>query len=50
MSPEEKKKYVRGLACFLCNVSIKYEKSGHGRQILEGMIKYFTKYKFKGEE
>lgn len=49
MSPEEKKKYSRGLLCFLCNTMIKFEKTGIGRKQLEGMIRYFDKYPFKGE-
>lgn len=53
MPPEEKKKYVRGLCCFLCNVSFKgFEKTKDGsknRQRLEGTYKYFKKYSLKGE-
>jgi hypothetical protein len=49
LEPEEKIKYVRGLLCFLCNTSIKFERSGMGRRMAEGMNRYFHKYKFKGE-
>ncbi len=49
MKSEEKKKYVRGLLCFLCNTAIKFEKSGMGRKQLEGMVEYFNEYRFKGE-
>ena len=49
MSQEDKRKYVRGGLCFLCNTAIKFEKSGKGRQMLEGMVDYFNKYSFKGE-
>ncbi len=53
MPPEEKKKYVRGLLCFMCNTSIKcVEKTINGernRQQLEGMVKYFIDFKLKGE-
>lgn len=53
MPLEEKKQYVRGLVCFLCNTSFKsVEKTIDGkrnRQMLEGMVSYFNKYKLKGE-
>lgn len=49
MEPEEKIKYVRGLLCFLCNTSIKFERSGMGRIMTDGMNQYFQKHKFKGE-
>ncbi len=53
MSPEEKKKYVRGTCCFLCNTSFKsFEKTKDGkrnRQMLEGTVKYFQKWPLKGE-
>jgi hypothetical protein len=53
MPPEEKKKYVRGIACFMCNTGFKsFEKTKDGernRQSLEGTYRYFTKYKLKGE-
>lgn len=53
MVPEEKKKYVRGLCCFLCNTSFKgFEKTTSGlknRNRLNGTLEYFTKYKLKGE-
>lgn len=54
MLPEEKRKYVRGLCCFLCNVSFKgFEKTASGeknRQRLEGTYEYFKKYRLKGEK
>lgn len=53
MSPEEKKKYVRGLVCFMCNTSFKsFEKTVDGkrnRQMLEGTYEYFQKFHLKGE-
>lgn len=51
--PEEKKKYVRGLLCFMCNTALKcVEKTSDGtrnRKMLDGMVEYFLKYKIKGE-
>lgn len=53
MSLEEKKKYVRGIACFMCNTGFKsFEKTVDGvrnRQALNGTFEYFKKYKLKGE-
>lgn len=53
MPPAEKKKYVRGIACFMCNTGFKsFEKTVDGarnRRSLEGTYKYFQKYKLKGE-
>ncbi len=53
MSAEDKRKYVRGIACFLCNTGFKsFEKTVSGernRKSLEGTYRYFTKYKLKGE-
>lgn len=53
MGPEEKKTYVRGLLCFLCNTGLKgFEKTADGkknRQRLEGTYKYFQGFKLKGE-
>jgi hypothetical protein len=49
MLPEEKRKYIRGLCCFLCNVAIKFERSGKGRQILNGMVEYFEIHCMKNE-
>ena len=53
MSAEEKRKYVRGALCFLCNTGIKgFDKTKDGtknRIRLEGTYKYFLKYKLKGE-
>lgn len=53
MLPEEKRKYVRGICCFMCNTSFKaFEKTKDGarnRQMLIGTYEYFTQYKLKGE-
>lgn len=53
MVPEEKRKYVRGILCFMCNTGIKcVEKTVDGkrnRKQLMGMIKYFSNHKLKGE-
>lgn len=53
LSPEAKRKYVRGVACFLCNTGFRvFERTKDGkrnRQMLEGTIKYFSKYPLKGE-
>lgn len=50
---EKKKKYVRGLLCFLCNTAIRvYERTGNGkrnREMLEGTLEYFKTYSIKGE-
>jgi hypothetical protein len=54
MVPEEKKKHVRGLLCFLCNTGLKnLEKTNNGalnRQRLNGTYAYFQKFRLKGEE
>lgn len=53
MSPEEKRKYIRGICCFLCNTGFKgFEKLVDGkmnRARLEGTYLYFKKYPLKGE-
>jgi hypothetical protein len=53
MKPEEKRKYLRGIACFMCNTGFKgFEKTIDGnrnRLSLEGTYKYFQTYKLKGE-
>ncbi len=51
MSREDKKKYVRGLLCWQCNVMIgKLEKRISGNRMrLEGTVEYFSKYAMKGE-
>lgn len=53
MSPEEKKKYVRGIVCFYCNTGFKgFERTKYGernRKQLEGTYKYFLDFKLKGE-
>lgn len=53
MKPMDKKKYVRGLLCYMCNTGLKgFEKTVDGkrnRQSLEGTYKYFQEFKLKGE-
>ena len=53
MEPSEKKKYIRGALCYLCNTGLKgMEKTSDGkknRQRLEGTYQYFLKYRLKGE-
>lgn len=53
MKPENKKKYVRGILCFMCNVAVgKFERTNNGalnRKRVEGLIRYFKKFKLKGE-
>lgn len=53
MKPEEKKRFVRGILCFMCNVSLKaFEKTKDGkrnRQQLEGTYEYFRVFPLKGE-
>lgn len=53
MSPENKRKYVRGIVCFMCNTGFKaFEKTIDGprnRRSLEGTYKYFKLYPLKGE-
>lgn len=53
MKPEEKKKYVRGILCFMCNTSIKgFDRTISGdknRARLEGAHRYFQQYALKGE-
>lgn len=53
MEAEEKKQYVRGLLCYMCNTGLKsFEKTVDGRrnrQSLEGTYAYFIRYKLKGE-
>lgn len=53
MSPEEKRKYLRGALCFMCNTALKgFEKTNNGhrnRQQLEGTYNYFTNFALKGE-
>ena len=52
-TPKEKRQYVRGLVCFMCNVGFKaFEKTSDGkrnRQALNGTLEYFSKYPLKGE-
>lgn len=53
MPSEEKRKYIRGICCFMCNTGFKsFEKTVDGkrnREQLEGTYKYFKKFKLKGE-
>jgi hypothetical protein len=53
MLPEEKKKYLRGIVCFMHNTGFKsFEKTIDGvrnRASLTGTYKYFLEYKLKGE-
>lgn len=54
MLPSEKRKYVRGLLCFMCNTALKgFEKTCDGKRNrlqLDGTYKYFQKYCLKGEK
>ena len=53
MRPEDKKKYIRGLLCYMCNTGLKgFDKTKDGkknRQRLEGTYKYFRTFALKGE-
>jgi len=50
MLPEQKKKYVRGLICFLCNTSFgRIERRKDPRDLLNRINKYFSQYPIKGE-
>lgn len=53
MKPDEKKKYLRGIVCFLHNTGFKsFEKTTDGkrnRDSLNGTYEYFLKYRLKGE-
>lgn len=51
LSLEEKKKYVRGILCFVCNTTIgKLERRKSGcRELLEGIRNYFLFYPIKGD-
>lgn len=53
MTPIERKKYVRGLLCFLCNTLVgKLERTNNveiNRLRMFNVQKYFTRYKMKGE-
>lgn len=53
MTPMQKKKYVRGLLCYMCNTGLKcVEKTANGkrnRQQLVGMVEYFNEFPLKGE-
>lgn len=53
MPGEEKKKYLRGICCFMCNTSFKsFEKTKCGlrnRTQLDDVVAYFSQYPLKGE-
>ncbi len=53
MLPEQRKKYVRGLLCYMCNTALKgVEKTSDGkrnRAMLNGIVRYFEAYPLKGE-
>jgi len=53
LEPAEKKKYVRGVLCFLCNTALKgFERTADGqrnRSQFNGTIRYFSQFKLKGE-
>lgn len=53
MPADEKRKYVRGILCFLCNTAIKgFDRTKDGnanRRRLKGTYKYFIQYPLKGE-
>ena len=53
MPPEEKRKYVRGALCYMCNVGLKgFDKTKDGKQNrnrLEGTYRYFQIHALKGE-
>lgn len=53
LDKKEKRKYVRGLLCYMCNTGLKgFEKTNDGRrnrQALEGTYKYFQEFRLKGE-
>lgn len=53
MTPDKRRKYVRGILCFLCNTGIKgLEKTADGlrnRAMLAGTINYFNEFPLKGE-
>lgn len=53
MEPNDKKQYVRGLLCFLCNVLVgKFERTNNvqiNRKRLFGVVDYFKVYRMKGE-
>jgi len=53
LSPIDRRKYIRGLVCFMCNTGFKaFEKTVNGkrnRQSLNGTYEYFQKWKLKGE-
>ena len=53
MDQKNKKRFVRGILCFMCNTGLKaFEKTKDGkrnRKQLEGTYKYFQRFKLKGE-
>jgi len=50
LSPEDKKKEVRALLCFMCNTGLHgIEKRKNARYILERYNEYFKTFKIKGD-
>ncbi len=53
LSSEDKKLYLRGVSCFICNTAYRVlERTKDGRRnrlLLENLNKYFSKYRLKGE-
>jgi hypothetical protein len=49
--PEDKKKEVRGLLCFMCNTMLTgVEKRLQARFLLGRMVEYFKVFRIKGDE
>lgn len=53
MKPEQKRLFIRGILCFMCNTALKgFEKTVDGkrnRAQLDGTYNYFQTYLLKGE-
>lgn len=50
LTDKEKRKEVRGLLCFRCNVTIgKIEKSKNSRLLLSGIVEYFKRYPMRDD-
>lgn len=50
MEPQQKKKYVRALVCFLCNTSFgRIERRKNPRQLLSYIVDFFSKHPMKGD-